>query len=60
VAPYRLHESDVHAVLNVFQVTGLTPDGHQYFVKPCPAQTGDYFEFFTESDYQGMHGMRLI
>ncbi len=50
VAPYRLHESDVHDVLNVFQVTGLTPDGHQYFVKPCPAKQGDYFEFFAEID----------
>jgi uncharacterized protein YcgI (DUF1989 family) len=50
VAPYRLHESDVHDVLNVFQVTGLTPDGHQNFVKPCPARQGDYFEFFAEID----------
>jgi uncharacterized protein YcgI (DUF1989 family) len=50
VAPYRLSESDVHDVLNVFQVTGLTPDGHQYFVKPCPARQGDYFEFFAEID----------
>jgi uncharacterized protein YcgI (DUF1989 family) len=40
----------VHDVLNVFQVTGLTPDGHQYFVKPCPAKRGDYFEFFAEID----------
>jgi hypothetical protein len=43
-------EYDVHDVLNVFQVTGLTPDGHQYFVKPCPAKPGDYFEFFAEID----------
>ncbi len=50
VAPYRLSESDVHDVLNIFQVTGLTPDGHQYFVKPCPAGAGDYFEFFAEID----------
>src|SRR5882724_12646344 len=50
VLPYRLHESDIHDVLNVFQVTGLTPDGHQYFVKPCPAKLGDYFEFFAEID----------
>src|SRR5215468_3989351 len=27
VLPYRLHESDIHDVLNVFQVTGLTPRG---------------------------------
>jgi uncharacterized protein YcgI (DUF1989 family) len=50
VAPYRLHEADVHDVLNVFQVTGLTEDGHGYFVKPCPATKGDYFEFFAEID----------
>ena len=50
VAPYHLHEDDIHDVLNVFQVTGLTPDGHQYFVTPCPAQQGAYFEFFAEID----------
>src|SRR5436190_409296 len=33
VAPYHLTELDVHDVLNVFQVTGLTPEG-KYFVKP--------------------------
>jgi uncharacterized protein YcgI (DUF1989 family) len=31
-------------------VTGLTRDGDQYFCKPCPAQQGDYFEFFAEMD----------
>lgn len=50
VAPYRLTEQDVHDVLNVFQVTGLTAEGHQYYCKPCPAQRGDYFEFFAETD----------
>jgi len=50
IMPYRLGESDVHDVLNVFQVTGLTSDTHQYFVKPCPARKGDYFEFFAEID----------
>ncbi len=50
VAPWRLYEGDVHDVLNIFQVTGLTGDGHQYFVKPCPARKGDYFEFFAEID----------
>jgi len=49
VAPYRLNELDVHDVLNIFQVTGLT-EAHQYFVKPCPAKKGDYFEFFAEID----------
>lgn len=50
VAAYRLSERDVHDVLNIFQVTGLTADTHQYFVKPCPATQGDYFEFFAEID----------
>lgn len=50
IAPYRLTELDVHDVLNVFQVTGLTTDGHQYYCKPCPAKRGDYFEFFAEID----------
>lgn len=50
VASYRLSECDVHDVLNIFQVTGLTADTHQYFVKPCPARKGDYFEFFAEID----------
>ena len=49
IAPYRLNELDVHDVLNIFQVTGLT-ENHQYFVKPCPAKKGDYFEFFAEID----------
>lgn len=48
VAPYRLNEQDIHDVLNVFQVTGLTTDEHQYYCKPCPAKRGDYFEFFAE------------
>ncbi len=50
VTPFGLTESDVHDVLNIFQVTGLTPDTHSYFVKPCPARRGDYFEFFAEID----------
>ena len=50
VAPYRLTEQDVHDVLNIFQVTGLTAEGHQYFCKPCPARKGDFFEFFAEID----------
>lgn len=50
IRPFGLAEPDVHDVLNVFQVTGLTADGHGYFVKPCPATRGDYFEFFAEID----------
>jgi uncharacterized protein YcgI (DUF1989 family) len=49
VAPYRLTEFDVHDVLNVFQVTGLTRD-ERYFVKPSPAKQGDFIEFFAEVD----------
>ena len=49
IAPFHLNESDVHDVLNIFQVTGLTKDD-RYFVKPSPAQQGDYFEFFAEID----------
>lgn len=50
VKPLGLSEADIHDVINVFQVTGLTKDKEQYFVKPCPAQKGDYFEFFAEID----------
>ncbi len=49
VAPYRLTELDVHDVLNVFQVTGLTADD-RYFVKASPAKKGDFIEFFAEID----------
>jgi len=49
VAPHHLTEFDVHDVLNVFQVTGLTADG-RYFVKPSAARQGDFIEFFAEID----------
>ncbi len=49
VLPFGLDERDVHDVLNVFQCTGLNDDD-QYFMKACPAQKGDYFEFFAEID----------
>jgi len=49
ILPYRLTESDVHDVLNIFQVTGLTPDGI-YFMKASPAKQGDFFEVFAEID----------
>jgi uncharacterized protein len=49
VAPFRLTELDVHDVLNVFQVTGLTPEG-RYFVTPSPARARDFIEFFAEID----------
>jgi uncharacterized protein YcgI (DUF1989 family) len=50
IAPYHLTEADVHDVLNIFQVTGLSRGGDQYFVKPSPARQGDFFEFFAEID----------
>lgn len=48
ILPYGLTELDVHDVLNVFQVTGLTDD--RYFMKASPARRGDFFEFFAEID----------
>ncbi|KAL8683314.1 MAG: hypothetical protein Q9186_000697 [Xanthomendoza sp. 1 TL-2023] len=52
ILPFGLVESDVHDVLNVFQVTGLNKDG-QYYMEPCPAKPGDYFELFAEIDLLG-------
>jgi uncharacterized protein YcgI (DUF1989 family) len=49
ILPFGLTEFDVHDVLNVFQCTGLN-DSDQYFMKTCPAQEGDYLEFFAETD----------
>ncbi|TPE49650.1 urea carboxylase-associated family protein [Maribrevibacterium harenarium] len=49
VLPYGLTEFDVHDVLNIFQCTGLNEDD-KYFMKACPAQQGDYLEFFAEID----------
>ncbi len=49
VLPHGLTEFDVHDVLNVFQCTGLN-DEDRYFMKACPAQRGDYLEFFAEID----------
>ncbi|MDP9370033.1 MAG: DUF1989 domain-containing protein [Chloroflexota bacterium] len=49
ILPYHLTEFDVHDVLNIFQVTGLTEDG-RYFMKASPAKRGDVFEFFAEID----------
>lgn len=50
VLPWGLTEFDVHDVLNIFQITGLTKDTDRYFMKPSPAQKGDFFEFFAEID----------
>ncbi|KAL1838131.1 hypothetical protein VTJ49DRAFT_3010 [Mycothermus thermophilus] len=49
ILPYGLAEPDVHDVINLFQVTGLDDSG-RYFMSPCPAERGDYIEFFAEQD----------
>ncbi|RMD42124.1 hypothetical protein DV735_g3009, partial [Chaetothyriales sp. CBS 134920] len=49
VVPWGLNESDVHDVINIFQVTGLDEQG-RYFMNPSPAQPTDYLEFFAEQD----------
>ncbi|KAK2626808.1 hypothetical protein QTJ16_003983 [Diplocarpon rosae] len=49
VLPYGLTETDVHDVLNVFQVTRLNEDG-KYCMEPCPAKPGEHFTFFAETD----------
>ncbi len=43
----------VHDVLNVFMLTGFTPDTRQYFMKASPVRPGDYLEFFAEIDLLG-------
>jgi uncharacterized protein YcgI (DUF1989 family) len=50
VLPLGLTEFDVHDVINVFQVTGLMQDDERYYMKPCPANVGDYFELFAETN----------
>jgi uncharacterized protein YcgI (DUF1989 family) len=47
IFPWHLNESDVHDVLNIFQVTGLDENG-KYFMKASPAKQGDFFEFLAE------------
>lgn len=49
VTPFGLNESDVHDVINLFQVTGLDEKG-RYFMNPCPAEAGDHIEFLAEQD----------
>ncbi|KAI0159602.1 hypothetical protein GGR57DRAFT_431534 [Xylariaceae sp. FL1272] len=49
VLPYGLVESDVHDVINLFQVTGLDEKG-RYYMSPCPATPDDYIEFLAEQD----------
>lgn len=49
VSRFGLLESDVHDVVNLFQVTGLDEKG-RYYMSPCPAEKGDYIEFLAEQD----------
>ncbi|OAA37651.1 meiotic chromosome segregation protein [Metarhizium rileyi] len=49
VKPFGLNESDVHDVINIFQVTGLDEQG-RYFMNPSPARAGDDIEFLAEQD----------
>lgn len=49
IVPFGLHESDVHDVINLFQITGLDGQG-RYFMNPSPARKGDYIEFFCEQE----------
>lgn len=51
VLPWGLTELDVHDVVNLFQVTGLMGgEDERYFMKPCPARTGDHVELLAETD----------
>jgi hypothetical protein len=50
VLPRGLAESDVHDVINVFQVTGMRASDERYFMKTSPARPGDHFELFAEID----------
>jgi uncharacterized protein len=49
ILPHGLAESDVHDVLNVFQVTGLNSEG-KYFMEASPAKPGSHIEVFAEMD----------
>lgn len=49
ILPFGLAESDVHDVINLFQVTGLDEKG-RYYMSPCPARSGDHIEFLAEQD----------
>lgn len=65
IAAHKLGEFDVHDVLNVFQVTGLTKEPNQYFVKSCLGRKGYDFDFFAEIDLlravsTGPYGDRLV
>ncbi|KAF2714930.1 hypothetical protein K504DRAFT_469283 [Pleomassaria siparia CBS 279.74] len=48
-APFHLSESDVHDVVNIFQVTGLDASG-RYFMEASPCTPSSYITFFAEQD----------
>jgi uncharacterized protein YcgI (DUF1989 family) len=50
IAPFHLTELDVHDVLNLFQVTYLSPEDEIPIGEASPARVGDYVEFFAELD----------
>jgi uncharacterized protein len=50
IQSYGLSEFDVHDVLNLFQVTGLTGPEGRYYMKASPGQVGDFVEIFAETD----------
>lgn len=50
VLSHGLTEFDIHDVINIFQITGLTDKDELYFMKSCPARVGDHFELFAEID----------
>lgn len=43
----RSTEFDVHNVLNVSQVTDYLKRDGEYFMQPCPAKPGNFFESFA-------------
>jgi len=49
ILPWGLNESDVHDVINLFQVTGLDEAG-RYYMQKCPAEAGDHIELLAEQD----------
>ncbi|KAF2157163.1 hypothetical protein K461DRAFT_273302 [Myriangium duriaei CBS 260.36] len=49
VMQFGLQESDVHDVINLFQVTGLDEQG-RYTMSASPARKGECIELFAEQD----------
>ena len=49
IAPYHLSESDIHDVVNIFQITGLDASG-RYFMEASPCTSTSFLTFFAEQD----------